>query len=67
MNPLAPLIQSEHPAVLTLIGAVGTAGSVAGNKFDNRPTWDNKTGGGGFDNRPTWDNKVAPWDNKRKK
>lgn len=22
--------------------------------FDNRPTWDNRTGG--FDNRPTWDN-----------
>ncbi|MBB5152524.1 multiple cyclophane-containing RiPP AmcA [Saccharopolyspora phatthalungensis] len=24
--------------------------------WDNRDSWDNKTGGGGFDNRPGWDN-----------
>lgn len=26
------------------------------NGFDNRPSWDNVTGGGGFDNRDGWDN-----------
>lgn len=30
--------------------------TIVNGKFDNRTTWDNKTGGGGFDNRPTWDN-----------
>ncbi|WP_083886751.1 multiple cyclophane-containing RiPP AmcA [Actinoalloteichus spitiensis] len=29
-------------------------------KWDNRDSWDNKTGGGGWDNRPGWDN----WDKK---
>lgn len=66
MSPLATLIESEHPAVLTLIGAADTTlGPVLDGKFDNRPSWDNKTGGGGFDNRPTWDNRAAPWKNKK--
>lgn len=67
MSPLATLIESGHPAVLVLIGITDTLGPVLDAKFDNRPTWDNKTGGGGFDNRPTWDNQTAPWDNKKKK
>jgi hypothetical protein len=62
VSPLTALLESDHPAVLTLIEPLGP---VADAKFDNRPTWDNKTGGGGFDNRPTWDNKSAPWSNKR--
>ncbi|MBS2545320.1 hypothetical protein KGQ19_00410 [Catenulispora sp. NL8] len=55
MNPLATLIESEHPAVLALADATApTAG-----KWDNRASWDNNTPA--FDNRPTWDN----WDKKK--
>lgn len=56
MTLLQHLTASPAPLLTTLI-TTATGGSHLAGGFDNKPTWDNKTGGGGFDNRPTWDNK----------
>ena len=57
MTALQHLTASPAPLLAALIATVPGAEQLSGG-FDNRPTWDNKTGGGGFDNRPTWDNKT---------
>lgn len=56
MTILQQLTASPAPLLAGLIATAPGGLRLAGG-FDNRPTWDNKTGSGGFDNRPTWDNK----------
>jgi hypothetical protein len=59
MTILQHLTASPDPLLATLIATAPEERCLT-NGFDNRTTWDNKTGGGGFDNRPTWDN----WNNR---
>ncbi|WP_159037022.1 multiple cyclophane-containing RiPP AmcA [Streptomyces specialis] len=52
MNLLELLATADAPVIDHL--TAHSHDRIAGNSFDNRPTWDNI--GIGFDNRPTWDN-----------
>ncbi|PSK96873.1 hypothetical protein CLV63_110172 [Murinocardiopsis flavida] len=52
MLTLEALEQSTAVAALIELTGITTAPA---SKFDNRDTWDNRSGGG-FDNRPSWDN-----------
>lgn len=56
MTTMNVLESTENMELAAMLYGLGRHLDISG-KFDNRPTWDNKTGGGGFDNRPTWDNK----------
>jgi hypothetical protein len=52
VNTLAELINSDHPAVVTLVGDAAPHAS-----WDNKPSWDNwKKTPGTWDNQPSWDN-----------
>jgi hypothetical protein len=62
MTALQLLRTADSDAMMRLgvIGDIRTVEPPQAGKFDNRPTWDNVTGGGRHDNRRTWDN----WDNR---
>ncbi|MBB5871724.1 hypothetical protein F4553_005103 [Allocatelliglobosispora scoriae] len=62
MSALLTLQRADADALerLGITATTPVVGEPTAAKFDNRPTWDNKTGGGGFDKRPSWDN----WDNR---
>lgn len=56
MTPLQALASLPDHQIARLGIPSPMSGPRGANAFDNRPAWDNKSGGGTFDNRPAWDN-----------